>query len=440
MKQKTRTRNQNEYIELLKRRLFYVSASFVGLVELIDLFLIVPTPVTYYTNSFIALIMFVVIIFYRNKKISLLLSNSIVIYVMLFDILFSPYFRLDQSNFDAYFLRLSLVVFAIIPYASFTVSKYQSLIIGTVYYLNFLVILVLSKNPFLQNGIVVITFAHIAFVIGVYYITHNLMKALDAQANLIENEKKTNIILSEQKEELNRAIESKDTLFSIISHDLKAPFNSILGFVQLISDDIREKDYENLEYHQMLLKRSSQNAYFLLQNLLDWARTEKGAIQFYPISLNPAILIKNVFELLKQDADKKKIILEMHLDGVEEMVADKEMLSSVFRNLITNALKYTSLNGRIVVTALQQESDYQFTIRDSGIGATRETLSKMFSEQAVKSTPGTENETGTGLGLIICKSLIEKHNGKIWAFNNIDKGLSVRFTIPVMEIEQSYII
>ncbi len=421
---------QLELIELLRKRLFYLSATFIGIAELIDILVIEHSRYNTYINIGIAAIMAITIAVYLLKQINIPTANSIVVFVILVDVIASPFLRLDHTELSSFFLRASLVVFAIIPYASFTIGKWHGAAIGIIYYINYIVVLLLSKNNFLLDTFAVITFVTVAFSLGIYILTSRLFAALYIQKDLIKSEQNHNKLLTEERNKLEKVNESKQRLFSIISHDLKNPFNTILGFVQLIEDDINNREYEDLKRHQVFLKQSTEKAYFLLQNLLDWAQTEQNTADFNPTRFSFNDLVAQVYELVCFELGRKKIVYYNRIDGSQMVTADRNMLFSILRNLFTNAIKFTPKNGSIEISSKKGNDSFEFRISDSGIGLAETEAERLFSGNHVPSRKGTDNESGTGLGLKICKDFIDFHKGQIWVQKNPDKGLSVYFRIP----------
>ncbi len=228
-------------------------------------------------------------------------------------------------------------------------------------------------------------------------------------------------------EELNA---TKDKFFSIIAHDLKNPFNTIIGFSNILKDQIREKDYEGIENYATIIQNSSQKVLDLLINLLDWSRSQTGQMEFKPEQIDIEPIITDVMELLDASAQQKSIIPSGKITKNIVVYADKYMISLILRNLVSNAIKFTNPGGSIVISTEQNQDELKVSISDNGVGMTNETMKKLFRTEENKSMAGTQNETGTGLGLILCKEFVEKHGGQIWVESNPCKGSTFRFTLP----------
>jgi PAS domain S-box len=246
----------------------------------------------------------------------------------------------------------------------------------------------------------------------------------------ITDSKKAETALLESKASLVELNATKDKFFSIIAHDLKSPFNSILGLSGLLEDQVKEKNYEGLEEFASLIRTSSELAYDLLKNLLEWSRTQTGKMEFSPEYIELVSLIGETIKLLQHNAIQKSIGIETELPRNMVVFADKAMISTVLRNLISNAIKFTPDNGQIVISATATPEEITITVADNGVGIGEREITKLFKIDENHSTLGTHNEKGTGLGLILCKEFIEKHDGRIWVESEIGIGSRFYFTIP----------
>lgn len=227
---------------------------------------------------------------------------------------------------------------------------------------------------------------------------------------------------------------TKDKFFSIIAHDLRSPFNSIISLIRLMEDDVKEKNYDTIEEYSKLIIESSKKAMDLLTNLILWACSQTGRMEFHPTSFDALQVSKEIVELMSDTAKQKSISLNLESTAESLLIfADKDMLSSVIRNLITNAIKFTKTNGTVTLKISQENNHALFTVQDTGVGIAPETLKKIFSIHKNTSTLGTLNEKGTGLGLLLCKEFIEKHNGNIWAESELDKGSAFMFSILLIQ-------
>lgn len=235
--------------------------------------------------------------------------------------------------------------------------------------------------------------------------------------------------LKKYSEELKELNATKDKYFSIIAHDLKNPFNSIIGLSDIIKNEAKYLDIATIEQYASIINTTSQSTFRLLENLLDWARVQQSQMPFQPTSLILKNVASNVIELMVEKANSKMIAIINYIPDNMIIVADKNMLETIFRNLLSNALKFTPVNGKIEIMATLHMNRYEISVKDTGVGIKREDLNKIFEVGSGFSTRGTENEKGTGLGLLLCKEFVERHHGKIWVESEESKGSKFTFSI-----------
>ena len=239
------------------------------------------------------------------------------------------------------------------------------------------------------------------------------------------------ILLQEKKEtQIKKLLSDKDTFFSIIAHDLRGPFNGIIGLSELLLEkDNRLDDKETNQFIQ-LINQSSKETYSLLENLLTWAQSQTGSINFYPQKLEVISVTNKTINLLSNIANNKNITIYSEIEENQYVTADENMLETIFRNLISNAIKFTETNGEIIVSMKKENNQTLFSIKDNGIGMDAERISNLFAINYRYTTEGTDAEKGTGIGLMLCKEFVEKHEGEIWAESEKGKGSTLNFTIP----------
>jgi two-component system, sensor histidine kinase and response regulator len=246
----------------------------------------------------------------------------------------------------------------------------------------------------------------------------------------ITERKRIELALQESEARLEELNAAKDNFFSIIAHDLKSPFTSILGFSELLMEQMHEKDYEGIEHYATGIHLSAQRTLELVTNLLEWSRAQTGSIEFRPQQIDLVKLVQDVARLTENFAKQKGIVLYWELPPVLPVYADKAMVSTVLRNLITNGIKFTRPGGGVKISAVYNRESVVVSVADTGIGITETDMGKLFRMGESISTPGTYMEQGTGLGLLLCKEFVEKHGEKIWAESEPGKGSTFRFSIP----------
>jgi len=242
-------------------------------------------------------------------------------------------------------------------------------------------------------------------------------------------------VIKERTKELEEAIATKDLMFSIIAHDLKSPFNVILGFTGLLKDKLRSMDLEKSEKLISGMNAQARNTYNLLEDLLTWARDNSNKIGYNPINCNISSICNEVINQLKDTAQMKSITINSFHSPEVYVYADKNMLEVILRNLITNAIKFTESFGKIDIYSMPIGEFVEVSVSDNGIGIDENIKANLFKSDYNESTPGTANEKGSGLGLVICKHFIERHQGKIWIENKKEKGTMVKFTLPIYKEE-----
>lgn len=237
-------------------------------------------------------------------------------------------------------------------------------------------------------------------------------------------------IVITQNDQLIKANATKDKFFSIIAHDLKNPFNSIIGFSNILLRDINTLKNDEIVRFIEAVNKGAKQAFKLLENLLEWARTQTGHIEFKPISINVNDIIKDVINESQSFADSKSIMIENKAESDISIKADNNMLDTILRNLVNNSIKFTESKGKISLNAYKTQEGVLFEVIDTGIGMSEELSSKLFKIEEKITNPGTNNEAGTGLGLLICKEFVDLHNGKIWVESKKGEGSAFKFLIP----------
>lgn len=236
--------------------------------------------------------------------------------------------------------------------------------------------------------------------------------------------------LRRSETKLREAIATKDKFFSIIAHDLKNPLQAMILSSYLLANNYLKMDSQKLEENFKKLHKSSNYLAELLENLLQWARTQSGKIEFNPEVIDLGFIAENVVNLMIANATRKNIKINQLIQLKTFAYCDMNMISSVLRNLLTNAIKFTHNGGEINITAYDRGDYVEVNVDDNGMGIKQEDLSKLFRIDVHHTSIGTSREKGTGLGLILCREFIEKNGGRIWAESEINQGSSFKFTLP----------
>ncbi len=255
-------------------------------------------------------------------------------------------------------------------------------------------------------------------------------KAIIGAVQDITDRKQAEETLRKSEAKLHELNVQKDKFFSIIAHDLRTPFNAIMGFSELLLEQVRTHDYDGIDKFADIIMQSSKRAMNLLSNLLQWAYSQTGKTVFDPEHVLLRQVIKDGLLLFDNIATEKSITIKNDVPESLIIFADKSMLSTIIRNLISNAIKFTREGGEVVVSARQNPEEVQVSVEDNGIGIATEMTEVLFRIDTNISTPGTNKEKGTGLGLILCKEFVEKHGGSIWVESEEGIGSTFSFTLP----------
>ena len=237
--------------------------------------------------------------------------------------------------------------------------------------------------------------------------------------------------LRESEENLQKINAEKDKFFSIISHDLRGPFNGFLGLSRMLAEDLHNLTQEEIQKMAGSMRESATNLFNLLENLLEWSRMQQGGIIFNPESIWLMSIMNESMRPVIDSADKKGVEIRYEIQADLEVFADEYMLASTMRNLASNAVKFTLKGGKVTIAAKSVPGhSVEISIRDTGIGMNHEMVHDLFRLDVQTNRRGTENEPSSGLGLLLCKDFVEKHGGKLWVESEVGKGSVFYFTIP----------
>ena len=241
--------------------------------------------------------------------------------------------------------------------------------------------------------------------------------------------KKIEDSLKESNNELKVLNATKDKFFSIIAHDLRSPFQSLLGFSELLATEIETLSHEDIVLFSRGLNADLRNIYGLLVNLLNWSLLQRNMLEYNPVNINLYDVVNKIMGISKQSAKEKNIDLSNNINNGTLVFADIDMLRLVIQNLIINAIKFTQTNGQIIVSSIEKGGNVEVSVQDTGIGIEAKKSSELFDFNSIFSTKGTSGEQGTGLGLPLCKEFVERNSGKIWVESKLGKGSKFIFTL-----------
>ena len=236
--------------------------------------------------------------------------------------------------------------------------------------------------------------------------------------------------IKKQEEELKRINQDKNKFLSILSHDLRSPYNSFIGFTEILLKSWRTMPPEKVDKILRTLLSVSKSSYELLDDLLIWAKSQSGKIQFEPEILDCQKIFDSVYQSIKYSADLKQLDIQLDAAGNCKILADAKMLSTILRNLLSNAIKFSEKEKKIIVEIRKQEEKTSISVIDHGVGIAKSNLDHLFDITRVSSSQGTDGEKGTGLGLLLCKEFVDTHKGKILVTSKLGQGSTFTFTLP----------
>jgi PAS domain S-box-containing protein len=258
-------------------------------------------------------------------------------------------------------------------------------------------------------------------IVGTFGISRDITSSKLAQEALKESEQKL--------KELNTI---KDKFFSIIAHDLRSPFHGLFGLVNILIDEFDQMPGMMIKENLILINNKMKSLFHLLEDLLEWGRIQSNTIQYSPTPGKISSTINDVIELFSANSENKNITVNYEcFDDEFQFNYDDKMISTVIRNLLTNAIKFTNPNGSISISVLREVNDIKICVEDNGVGIPDYYLNKLFNLTEYFTTKGTCDECGSGLGLILCKEFVERHGGKITVESKVNKGTNFSFTIPI---------
>ena len=236
--------------------------------------------------------------------------------------------------------------------------------------------------------------------------------------------------LEQHKKQLAESNAMKDRFFSILAHDMRNPVSALYTFTDYINENASSISKEELHEYLSVIHSTSKGLSDLLEELFLWASLHSNRYEIKPELISLAEVVNSVISLLITNSMQKNVHLESKIELSVQVYSDRNMLQSVVRNLVSNAIKFTPPDGQVTITAIDNDNEIWVSIKDTGVGINKKDISKLFRINEHYTTSGTEGETGSGLGLVLCKELLEKNSGKIWVESEHGKGSSFTFTLP----------
>jgi signal transduction histidine kinase len=455
----------NTYIGKVAIVIYAATVIMVILALIIDM---INFPVMLMNNIVALVIIITSILLYIFRSLKMSTSLGIVIYTVLFNIILGL-FNISHGAYQVhFFLRNSLFIIYMMIMASLLSHKLNGIIITCIYLITFISFTVYTGDPFLKDTILIQLSLLTTFTAGVYYFinafeksihdlgekseiilkqnellneTNSLLKErqlhIETQSEELEVQKE---VLTQQKEELTQindelheVVVTKDKFFSIIAHDLRNPLSTLIGFSEYLYKESDDCDEQKKNEIYKAIYDSSLNASNLLENLLIWSRMQMGGIKTHPENINLFNIVDSACKLHENARINKNIKLEVKVDETLEVISDKYMLISVVNNILSNAIKFTYMGGTIRISSeLSDKNTVIVRISDNGMGIQEKNIARIFRIDTSYTTLGTNDEKGTGLGLLLCKEFIERNGGKIWVESEPGKGSDFYFTLEAI--------
>ncbi|MBN2486032.1 MAG: HAMP domain-containing histidine kinase [Bacteroidales bacterium] len=443
-------KNEVDNIEKIRRIIFLLTLPLAFIAILIDIFTVEVSRTGLVINLITLVhigVSFCLFIFNLVKtRINFLVS----VYVIIANIVLTNFLVTTDQLSIVYFMRDSLSVFILMALASIVSSKWQNVIIGSIYIAFYATMAVFTHDSFLVENIFWTFAVFGGYAVSMYFYVREAeslalkQEQLRLKIMLKNNElsvqakdlSEINSLLNrhvienkQQQLELSKLNATKDKLLSLIAHDLKAPMNSIIGLLELMDKRYNSMPDDKKKYYINLVRGAAINTYSLLENLLEWSISQTTTIKYTPQKLNLRILFNQISELLGTAAQNKNILLNSLVDTDVYVHADEHMIVTVLRNLVSNGIKYTPQGGTVTLAAENFENQVKVSVSDTGIGILLETIDGLFDIDHAVSTKGTSGEKGTGLGLIISNDFLKKHGSRLQVESVPDKGTTFYFSL-----------
>jgi len=375
---------------------------------------------THSTIAGILLLIFFILYFawYRQKKLSLATSICINIFVLVLltgGALISAMDQLVTSSITPFVLTSMIAALVLISRPLLSLLYYTM-----AYILFYFTIGIFQVN----DAVIVSNQSNGLFAAGVGLALSFFLWS----GTMIRYKQKS--LIEKQNSDLTEAAASRDKFFSILAHDLKSPMTTIIGFLEVMKDTIRSQDTEkSMQYHK-IVEDTSKQTLSLLENLLEWSRSQSGRLKYEPDLIDLVPLIRERIYTLNGQLTAKNLKINFNPQGEARVYADSEMIKTVIRNLLVNAIKFSYPNNHIEVRTESIRDHLLISVEDFGIGMDEEKISRLFNLETTFISEGTAHEHGSGLGLILCKEIVEKHNGTITVKSEPDKGSTFSFALP----------
>lgn len=437
------------------RKYFYIFTLLITtLAIIVDLFTVQSAFFHKINNISTLILLCLSFLLFLFRTISLSLNYGIIAYIILANIIIANSLNINTEELYFFLLRDTLSIILLLPIVGIVSNKINTIILGALFMSFYTFIVMFTDNTFLEKALGTVLILVLGYSICMYFILRFLERSfskqelLNNQVNLQNQEltiqakslseinqllSKQTIEIRSQQDELKKLNSTKDKFLSLLAHDLKSPMSSIIGFSEILENKYDTLDETKRKRFISIIKTSSVTTYSLLDNLLEWSRSQSNNIAYSPQNIKIGDIVTDVFTYLEPNAHKKQINLINSTDKEVDIFADKYMITTVLRNFASNAIKYSDQGCNVEISSKIEDSYLELSISDNGVGMSGEKVNTLFKIENTESTIGTNGEKGTGLGLLICKDFLEKHNSQIEVTSSKGKGSTFSFKVDLAQ-------
>lgn len=460
---------ENDYTNALEKAInFLYSATAIATIaiNLFDIFRLIDVPemLVLYTNIPAIFIIFISLLLKNFNILSLKWSFTIIVSIILANSVISIYQSRLFEDLIVSMLREAIFISFLISLASFVVNQRLAYIISFVFCVSMVILYIITKDAYLLENLPVLIVIFFSYTIFINYLVKILYQMVDhlsmknmvikeqleeikaqneelselneemhlQQENLAHNNELLNINnyeLTESKKQLNKLLETKDKLFSVIGHDIKNPLHVIIGYSKLLNQKYKELTDEKKRQFIDIIDKSVNSLFQLLEGLLAWSRAQQSNDIYQPEPTDLNNIISSSLSVFESTLNKKKLQVEFSTDAGLIAYADKNMVFLIIRNLLDNSIKYSSEGGTIWIDGEKTPSNIVIHITDNGIGIPENILENIFDINSEKTRPGTKGEKGSGFGLAICYEFAQRNMGKLWCES--EEGIETKFSLQL---------
>jgi signal transduction histidine kinase len=435
----------NDYFYKQIRIIFFVLVILLIVGNLIDILILsVASKKIIYFNSVSILIFFVALLLHLRFRVSLNICFGICLYTLMTNLVLSQILSEKSNEELLMFFRESIFMILMLIFSGLFIDRMHAVIIYLITIAFYIYEAFVHKHSFLTDNLPILFVVYSALLFVVYFFISKLHNAivenqLKQKAIQEKNEKlrkgtRKLIALTNELSDKNKALQelntSKDKFFAILSHDLKNPLNAMHGFSEILINRNDELSPEKRIRYYNNIKDATEKTSNLLNHLLEWSRSQSNILQCDPVYFQVRELAESVCYYLKHVADAKNIVLNNMVCDGQIVFADYNMIFTVLRNFISNSIKFSHKDSEISILSAENNGHIKISIEDQGVGIEKEFMDNLFNIGRPVTKPGTDNETGTGLGLVLCKEFIDRNNGSVGAESIHGKGSTFWFSLP----------